>query len=295
MAPSLEFSSSTSPSSPPWEVLVLVAEHLDPRSLATASCVCKSWSISMASDHLWEPIFTANFPSLFNLAVPSSSAASFRRLFGLGHTAAARRRSTPSKPTLSLSDLVFIISVVSTHKDDAFIRKKKEKSAPPQSISCVKYGSELVVAADPNGRFKFYVNLASDSGDAPLVGAGDEVKVVWNVVLGGWRGVFTMIECGGRVGFAPGVDGWFSEELPLAGCCPNTVSGGIVADLKLGLCGSGRNENEIDNGENIRVDKGENIRVESASVGMLSVVNWRYVSVEDGLMYLQHFLFNNLK
>ena len=77
---------------------------------------------------------------------------------------------------------------------------------------------------------------------------------------------------------APRADGWFSEELPAAGCCPNVVSGGIVGDLRLGLCGNGGGSNKV--------------RIESVSVGMMSVVSWRYVSLDDGLMYLQHFLFN---
>lgn len=38
--------------SPPWEVLALVAHHLDPRTLAIASYVCEPWTISMSSDLL---------------------------------------------------------------------------------------------------------------------------------------------------------------------------------------------------------------------------------------------------
>uniref|UniRef100_A0A9I9EDN9 F-box protein n=1 Tax=Cucumis melo TaxID=3656 RepID=A0A9I9EDN9_CUCME len=34
-----------------------------------AACVCKSWSIALASNHLWEPILAHNFPSLFNRAL----------------------------------------------------------------------------------------------------------------------------------------------------------------------------------------------------------------------------------
>lgn len=140
----------------------------------------------------------------------------------------------------------------------------------------MKRGGELSV--DRNRLFKFDINLDDENGNGgAVIGAREEVEVVWNIVLEGWRGVFTMIECGGRVGMAPRADGWFSEELPAAGCCPNAVSGGTVADLKLGLCGNGG---------------GSKVRIESVSVGMMSVVNWRYVSLDDGLMYLQHFLFN---
>uniref|UniRef100_A0A9I9D844 F-box protein n=1 Tax=Cucumis melo TaxID=3656 RepID=A0A9I9D844_CUCME len=78
---------------PPWEVLLLVGGFLDPKTLAMAACVCKSWSIALASDHLWEPILAHNFPSLFNRTVSSTTTSpplSFCRLFGLGHIAATR-------------------------------------------------------------------------------------------------------------------------------------------------------------------------------------------------------------
>ncbi|CAK9319561.1 unnamed protein product [Citrullus colocynthis] len=83
----------------PWEVLLLVGEFLDPKTLAMASCVCKSWSIAMASNHLWEPILAANFPSLSNVIVSSTNTSppiSFRRLFNLGHIATTRRRPSSS-------------------------------------------------------------------------------------------------------------------------------------------------------------------------------------------------------
>jgi len=40
-------------------------------------------------------------------------------------------------------------------------------------------------------------------------------------------------------------------------------------------------------------EKDGGVRVEEVSVGILRVVDWRYVSVEDGLRYLQHFLLTN--
>ncbi|KAL5067147.1 hypothetical protein RYX36_018034 [Vicia faba] len=92
-----------------WEVLILVAHHLDPKTLAIASCVSKSWLHSMSSDELWKPIVTDHFPSLSTLP----STVSYYRLFALGHCAALRRRQIPPKPTLSLSDLVFGISITS--------------------------------------------------------------------------------------------------------------------------------------------------------------------------------------
>ena len=108
----------------------------------------------------------------------------------------------------------------------------------------------------------------------------EEVRMAWNVVLRGWRGVFTMMERVGKVGFAPGGEGWFSQELPAPGCCSGAVESAVVADLKVRMCG----------GEDKNVN---GVRVNEVSVGILSVVDWRYVRVEDGLRYLQHFLLTN--
>ncbi|KAE8731208.1 putative inactive purple acid phosphatase 16-like [Hibiscus syriacus] len=67
-------------------------------------------------------------------------------------------------------------------------------------------------------------------------------------------------------------EGWFSEELPCPGCCSGDVGSGIVADVKLGIGG------------------GADMKVEKVSVGLMRIVEWRYLSIEDGLRYLQHFL-----
>lgn len=105
----------------------------------------------------------------------------------------------------------------------------------------------------------------------------EEVKITWNVVLRGWQGVFTMIDCEEKMNLRAGSGGWFSDSLPSTGCCSSEMAAsGIVADLKLGFC-------------RMRESDGK-IRVDKVSVGILSVVNWRYVSVDDGLRYLQHFL-----
>lgn len=101
-----------------------------------------------------------------------------------------------------------------------------------------------------------------------------KVKVTWNVVVKGWRGVFTMMECEGKVGFVlGGGEGWFTEELPAPGCCSKAVAGSLVAELRVGMGGG----------------TGDGKKV-SLSVGIMSVVDWRYLGIEDGLRYLQHFL-----
>ncbi|XP_008240746.1 PREDICTED: probable F-box protein At5g04010 [Prunus mume] len=240
----------------PWEVLDLVCHHLDPKSLAVASCVCKSWLISMSSDHLWKPICTSNFPSLSTLKITNPTVP-YRRLYVIGCSAAKCRRQTPPKPRLLLDNLIFTINIF--HHDN---------SSSNSLCTLAKPGNELTL--DPNGIFKFDIDV--DNHDAFEALEDEEaVRVTWNVVLEGWRGVFGMMEnCKGK----GGVEGWFSEELPSPRCCCGlsaVACSGIVADLKLGFCDGRR-------------------KVKKVSVGILSVVNWRYVSVDDALRYLQHFL-----
>ncbi|CAK8571325.1 unnamed protein product [Lathyrus sativus] len=236
-----------------WEVLILVAHHLDPKTLAIASCVSKSWLHSMSSDELWKPIVTTHFPSLSTLP----SAVSYCRLFALGYSAALRRRQTPSKPTLSLGDLVFVFSI--TSKCD----------------SCVVAAASIPVGAlvvDSPGVFSFGVGL-EDCVLRKNEGLEEVVKVTWNVVVKGWRGIFTLMDCERKVKFVIGGQEWFSQELPAPSCCSKVVASSLVADMKVGMC-----------------DSGGKVRVEKVSMGILSVVDWRYVGVEDGLRYLQHFL-----
>ena len=244
---------------PPWEVLVLVAQHLEPKTLAIASCVCKSWSISMSSDHLWKPICNTHFPSLSNLSVHVDvHVPSYHRLYAIGHTAAKRRVQTPCKPRVALNNLIFTINI---HTKSSNI------------VTLAKPGEELII--DPNGVFKFDFKVNYER--STMVETLEDVKITWNVILSGWRGVFTMMDCEGKVSFSPGAEGWFSDELPSPGCCSSAVASGIVSDLKFGFCSR-------------RESGGGKVKVDKVSVGILSIVIWRYVSVEDGLRYLQHFL-----
>ncbi|XP_068307650.1 probable F-box protein At5g04010 [Pyrus communis] len=233
----------------PFEVFDLVSHHLDPKTLAISSCVCKSWFVFMSSDHLWWPICTSHFPSLSILKLTNPTV-SYRRLYVIGRAAAKRRQKTPSKPRLSLDSLIFTINIFNPNLSS-------------NVLSLEKSGSELVM--DPSGIFKFDIDVSDYNGFEAWEDRG-AVRVTWNVVLEGWRGVFEMMDCEGK-----GMEGWFSEELPSpAGCCSSVVTSGIVADLKLGFC-DGR-------------------RVKKVSVGMLSIGDWRYVSIDDALRYLQHFL-----
>ena len=242
--------------SPPWEVLLLVAHYLDPKALAISSCVSRSWSISMSSDHLWQPICSAHFPSLCNLRAADPTVP-YRRLYAIGYVSVKRRLRSPSKPRLSLDDVVFAIDVQCRDSGIVTIAKPASDLEP-----------------DPNGLFRFDMEVCEPPRMAKVL-AG--VRVMWSVVLKGWQGVFSMMECKRKGSFVPDVEGWFSSELPAPVCCSGRVGSGLVADLRLGFCGA-------------EDGRGGRVRVGKVGVGVLSVVSWRYVSVDDALRYLQHFL-----
>ncbi|CAK9185922.1 unnamed protein product [Ilex paraguariensis] len=248
-------SKSPSKCSPPWLVLGLVSNHLDPKTLAMASCVCKSWSVSMSSDHLWQRICSTHYPSLSNLRA-ANPAVSYRRIYALGCMSVKRRLRKAPKPRLSLDNLVFAVDVRNAGNTPIF--------------AVLKFGGELDI--DPSGVFRFHIDVKKES---LLVFDGlSNLRLSWNVVLKGFQGAFSMMDCEGRGTCVPGTEGWFSEELPSPGCCSGGgAASGLVADLRLWLRATG-----------------EKMVVEKVSVGVLSMVSWRYVRVDDALRYLQHFL-----
>ncbi|KAG5057252.1 hypothetical protein JHK82_012247 [Glycine max] len=134
--------------------------------------------------------------------------------------------------------------------------------------------SNIVSIARPCGMLcvdTVEVFLFSMSCDGTVLREGvEEVRMAWNMVLRGWKGVFTMMERMGKMGFRLDGEGWFSQELPALGCCFGAMESAVVVDLKVGMCeGEGENLNGV--------------RVNEVSVGILSVVDWRYASVEDRL------------
>jgi hypothetical protein len=60
-------------------------------------------------------------------------------------------------------------------------------------------------------------------------GLEEVVKVTWNVVVKGWRGVFTLMDCVGKMGFVAGGEEWFSQELP----APRDVNGAGIERMVL--------------------------------------------------------------
>ncbi|GMJ02341.1 hypothetical protein like AT5G04010 [Hibiscus trionum] len=243
--------SERNPKTPPtWEALVLVAHYLDPQTLAIASCVSKSWSQALSLDHVWLPLCASRFPSLSNLKI-SYPSVPYRRLYAIGLAAFKRRHKPPSKPRLSIDHLVFAVELSS-------------KGVP---IFAVAEDGAEVNKIQGNQVFKFDIDV--NHGCFSGIDSLEELNITWDVVLKGWEAVFKMMDCKGKLSCAA-AEGWFWEELPSPGCCSSEEGSGIVADVKVGI--------------------GADMKVEKVRVGLLRVVDWRYLSIEDGLRYLQHFL-----
>lgn len=175
----------------------------------------------------------------------------------------------PPPPRISLDNLIFAVELRTIEVDALIFTLAK----PANELHC----------ADTSGVFWFDIDINVNCFRSfGLIDLQEEVGITWNVLLRGWGGVFTMMDYEGRVSFSPAAsESWFSEELPSPRCCSSEAASGIVADLRLGFSSS--------NG----FCEDEKVRVAKACVGMLSIVNWRYVTVDDGLRYLQHFLLPN--
>ncbi|KAL0428504.1 UNVERIFIED_CONTAM: hypothetical protein Slati_3025200 [Sesamum latifolium] len=99
-----------------------------------------------------------------------------------------RRVQKPLKPHLSLHDLFFAVDVQTSRES---------------VVTVVKPGGELKL--DKNGVFRFDIEVESEK----LVGfeALDSLRITWNVVLEGFKGVFTMMDCKGKGSFVLGLEG----------------------------------------------------------------------------------------
>lgn len=243
------------PCSPPWQVVVLISHHLDPDTLALASCVSKSWRLAMSSDDLWTRICQSQYPTLSSLHRLDPSI-SHRRLFSMARSSySGRSHAPPPDPRVKLHHVSFVVDV---------------DIGSSRVLSLVRPGDALHV--DPDGVFRFDIEV----GDSVTAPASEVVRVGWWVVGRGWTGVFGMVGDGAK-GRSMGPSGrWFSEELPACGCCMVGQASGLVAEVGLGF-GEGGGSKEV-------------VRLETVKLGLLSVVSWRYVSVNQGLRYLQHFL-----
>ncbi|CAA0842047.1 Probable F-box protein [Striga hermonthica] len=240
---------------PPWEVLHLFADRLDPKSLAAAASVSRSWSAAMSADHLWGPLCRASCPSL--CCLHTTAAVPYSRIYSLGVAAGERLRQSPPDPRISVGDLTFSVDAVLSNGGD-------------------RVAAVVVPAAEarPSACDVFEFEMDVGGGGAADFAAEDRLRITWNVVFGGFKSVFTAMECGGKGSFVVG-QGWFSKELPAAG--GGVVGGegsGLVAELRLGL----------------REVGGGRMAVEKITVGIMSAMSWRFVRVDDALRYLEYFL-----
>ncbi|XP_020114340.1 probable F-box protein At5g04010 [Ananas comosus] len=265
-------SSSSSSSPPPWEALQILGPYIDdPKTLATASCVSSSWRAAFSGDHLWARICSSSYPSLSALHLHGNPSSRPRALFSALRSAKRRRLRGPPKPRLALRDLIFTLDVYRCSGGDG-----------ESLLSFAKPGDELALKS--GGIFLFEVDLTAGGNAAAAVNCREEMKVVWTAVkvgcacdVGGDVGAFSMMECAAK-GRAVGGSGlWFAEKLPGPPCCSSIAAevGGAEAEVGMGL-GGGDGENRV---------------VERVSLGLLSGASCRYVGLDDGLLYLQHFLF----
>ncbi|KAF9679586.1 hypothetical protein SADUNF_Sadunf06G0030200 [Salix dunnii] len=225
--------SPNSSSPPPWEVLALLAHHLDPKSLGLASCVSKLWYMCMASDHIWKPFCMSHYPSLSNLKI-THPFVSYHRLYAMAYVAAKLRARGPSEPQFSIDSLIFDIHILGTKDNHPIV-----KIAKPGNEFCY----------DHNGLFRFDFGANNYECLSSVNKMLEGVKITWNVVLKDWSAAFTMMDYEGKVRYSPGSKGWFSQELPRPRCCSSDSTSGIVADLKLEFY------SEKDCGDKVRVDK----------------------------------------
>uniref|UniRef100_A0ACD5WHM3 Uncharacterized protein n=1 Tax=Avena sativa TaxID=4498 RepID=A0ACD5WHM3_AVESA len=258
---------SPSQLAPPWEALSLVASFLDAASLAAASCVSTSWHAAFAADHLWARLCRSHYPSAISLLPlhadrdgdPADRGRScpHRGLFALFHAAAFSRGRSLSPPRLALADVAFCIDLFAASGETTL--------------------SFAVAASDARkargGVFQFGVDV---SGRNAVAGRGDHWSVRWTAVrtgLGGLAPTAAIVMMDAKVPASrAGVPGrgergeaWAMERMPAPGCGDGKLEAEVVVEVS-----------------------GEERLVEKVRLGVL--LDCRYVSVDEGLRYLQHFL-----
>ncbi|KAF3442481.1 hypothetical protein FNV43_RR16397 [Rhamnella rubrinervis] len=94
-----------------------------------------SWDVQ--SDHLWKRICTTHFPSLSNLQLITTTnpAVSYRQLYAIAYASSKRRLKTPSKPHLSLQDLIFAVNISTTKSNRRRWRYLATHSKPIETVS----------------------------------------------------------------------------------------------------------------------------------------------------------------
>uniref|UniRef100_A0A0D9V6T4 F-box protein n=1 Tax=Leersia perrieri TaxID=77586 RepID=A0A0D9V6T4_9ORYZ len=252
-APSLE---------PPWEVLRLVGPFLDAESLAAASCVSTACRDAFTAEHLWSKLCRSQYPSALGLLpTPDTTSPPYRRLFALFRSANVRRRALPP-PRLALDDVTFAM--------DIFAGSGKN------TLSFVVAARDAIAKS---GRFQFEVDVAARNA---AVGKGE----FWTVRLTAVR------TAGLGVAFSPAAPAAVvmmeAAEVPASRSRP--LFGGVRGEtwamepLPAPGCGGGAKvETEV-----VFDVSGEERLLEKVRFGVMA--QCRYVSIDDGLRYLQHFL-----
>lgn len=226
----------------------LLAHLLDPKSLAVASCVCKSWNSIAASDHLWKPLCLSQYPSIAGQA--AASTVSPRRLFALLYASSTRRHCGPCAPRICLADLIFAVDVF---------------DGSSLVFSVCRPGEELVAVYD--GVFRFDVAVEDGGSEGWRLDGRREVRVAWNVVTKGLTGAMLMLDRVAKGGMIGG-ELSFSEEIRGPACCWRSIR--VVAEVGIGF-GSERS-------------------VEKVNFRLMSSTECRYLTLNEGLLYMQPFL-----
>ncbi|XP_010490892.1 PREDICTED: probable F-box protein At5g04010 [Camelina sativa] len=202
----------TEPSPPPsWEILCLLGPYMEPETLAVASCVSTTWSKCFSSEHLWKSLLTTRHSPFFKAVTKDETKPawlSYKRLTSAAESASKRRRNNkPAEPTISLSDLVFIVHV----------------SAGSMEAVVVKQGKDLVFGS--NERFQ----IEADVSDSGFTADMKDVRMSWSVALRNYQRIFLISDT-----VVKSLDtkiGWFTDELPAT---TNRYSDGskLVGDVK---------------------------------------------------------------
>jgi hypothetical protein len=262
-----------SPPPPPWEALQVVAPFLDAASLAAASCASTSWHAAFAADYLWARLCAQHYPSALSLLrhLPDTdangaisgrrqcSSSPHRRLFALFRSASTRCRVLPA-PRLALADVAFAIDILTARGENIL----SFAVAAAKAAGCVKNAA---------GLFLFGVDVSDRSA---AIGPGE-----WRVR---WTAVRT---CNRRDGGVPAAILMMDTKVPAARAASAVVGGrgeaGVTALLPAPGCGGARLEAEV-----VVELAGEEKLVEKVRLGVMC--ECRYVSADEGLRYLQHFL-----
>ncbi|TKW17263.1 hypothetical protein SEVIR_5G354900v4 [Setaria viridis] len=270
-----------SPPPPPWEALSLVAPFLDAASLAAASCVSTSWHAAFAADYLWARLCAQHYPSALGLlrhlpdttddsassgrcrcSSTTTSSSPHRRLFALFRSASTRSRVLPA-PRLALADVAFAVDILTAGGETIL----------SFAVAAAEAAGGVKNAA---GLFLFGVDVG---GRSAAIGPG-EWRVRWTAVRTGTRGD----------GGAPTAVLMMDAKVPAARAAGAIVGfgggrgeAGVAAGLPAPGCGGARLEAEV-----VVELAGEEKMVEKVRLGVMC--DCRYVSADEGLRYLQHFL-----